>query len=145
MREVARTKPLLGICVGMQSMLDHSEENDGHDALGLFPGRVTRFEDGLRDPETDERLKVPQMGWNQLSIKQQHPMWQGIEDGTRFYFVHSYYVTPDDESIVQGTARYPHEYCAALGKDNIFATQFHPEKSADAGLQLLSNFCAWNP
>lgn len=144
-REVARTKPLLGICVGMQSMLDHSEENDGHDALGLFPGRVTRFEDGLRDPETDERLKVPQMGWNQVSIKSKHPLWQGIEDGTRFYFVHSYYVTPDDERIVQATAQYPHEYCCALGKDNVFATQFHPEKSADAGLQLLSNFCAWNP
>lgn len=147
-REVSNNKPLLGICVGMQSMLDHSEENDGHDALGLFHGRVTRFEDGQRDPISNERLKVPQMGWNKVAIKPEfasHPMWEGIKDGTRFYFVHSYYVTPDDQSIVQATAEYPHEYCCALGKDNVFATQFHPEKSADAGLQLLSNFCAWNP
>lgn len=144
-REVANTKPLLGICVGMQSMLDHSEENDGHDALGLFHGRVTRFADGETDPQTGERLKVPQMGWNKVAIKTQHPMWEGIQDGSRFYFVHSYYVSPEDQSIVQATAEYPHEYCCALGKDNVFATQFHPEKSADVGLQLLSNFCAWNP
>lgn len=143
--EVAKNKPLLGICVGMQSMLDHSEENDGHDALGLFHGRVTRFEDGLRDPVSNERLKVPQMGWNKVAIKTNHPMWAGIEDGSRFYFVHSYYVTPDDSSIVQGTTEYPFEYCCALGKDNVFATQFHPEKSADVGLQLLANFCAWQP
>lgn len=139
---IAAGQPLLGICVGMQALVDHSEENGGVDCLGLIPGRVRFFGSDLRDSQ-DQRLKVPHMGWNQVH-QSEHPMWQGIAQGSRFYFVHSYYVQEDDPSLVAGSCQYGVEFTAALCRDNVFAVQFHPEKSHTPGLQLLSNFLNWD-
>ncbi len=138
----ASGRPLLGICVGMQVMLDFSEENNGIDCLGLFSGRVRFFGDDLK--ENGERLKVPHMGWNQVAHSHDHPLWQGIPDNDRFYFVHSYYVDAANFDAVAGTCRYGVDFAAAIARDNIFAAQFHPEKSQHAGLQLLKNFAHWN-
>ncbi len=142
-REVAASsRPLMGICVGMQLLLEHSEENDGVDCLGLLPGNVRFFGKELTDNDRN-RLKVPHMGWSQVH-QHDHPMWKDIPQNSRFYFVHSYHVH-SDESLVAGECEYGVKFHAALAKENIFTTQFHPEKSATVGLQLLSNFLNWNP
>ncbi|MEQ9465671.1 MAG: imidazole glycerol phosphate synthase subunit HisH [Haliea sp.] len=137
-------KPVLAICVGMQALLDSSEENGGVPCLGIIPGQVRHFGQPLLAAD-GARLKVPHMGWNTVHKVGDHPLWEGIADGTRFYFVHSYYVTAEDRSLVAGTVDYGVVADAALARDNLFATQFHPEKSHTAGLQLLRNFLAWNP
>lgn len=131
-------KPVLAICVGMQALLQQSEENGGSNALGIFEGTVKRF------PDIDQ-LKVPHMGWNQVHQNEpDHPMWKDISQDSRFYFVHSFYVEPKDTSTVAATCNYGLDFCAAIHKENLFATQFHPEKSHTAGLQLLKNFVEWN-
>lgn len=136
-------KPVLAICVGMQALMTRSEENDGVACLGMVHGEVRYFGDTHRDAE-GARLKVPHMGWNEVTQIGEHPLWSGIEGGTRFYFVHSYHVVPEDESVVAGQFDYGISGCAALARDNLFATQFHPEKSHRAGLQLLKNFLSWD-
>ena len=144
--EVAKTKPLLGICVGMQALMHHSEENGGVECLKHFDGEVKYFGDNLietQGTQTDEKLKVPHMGWNQVS-QQAHPMWNDIEDNSRFYFVHSYYVNAQNKDQIKGHGHYGKDFAAAIGQDNIFAVQFHPEKSHTAGLQLLKNFLEWD-
>lgn len=141
--EVAASgKPLLGICVGMQALMEYSEENEGVECLGLFPGKVVHF--GERYGELGERLKVPHMGWNQVQ-QSGHPMWEGIEDFSRFYFVHSYCVMDLPEAHVTGRCDYGLRFAAAAARSNIFAVQFHPEKSAPHGLTLLANFLRWRP
>ncbi|MCC2638515.1 MAG: imidazole glycerol phosphate synthase, glutamine amidotransferase subunit [Moraxellaceae bacterium] len=142
-REVLQNKPLLGICVGMQALLAHSEENNGVAGLGIYPGEVKFF--GLDHVEKGEKLKVPHMGWNEVWQEQAHPLWQGIADGARFYFVHSYYCAPADAALSAGRAHYGLDFSCALARDNVFAVQFHPEKSSTAGLQLLKNFLNWTP
>ncbi|HIJ21297.1 MAG: imidazole glycerol phosphate synthase subunit HisH [Gammaproteobacteria bacterium] len=144
-KEVALDRPFLGVCLGMQLLLDYSEENEGTEGLSILPGEVKRFPKPLIDPEseTQARLKIPHMGWNQVK-QSDHPMWSQIEDQSRFYFVHSYYVVPDSDDEVAATSCYGFEFACALQRDNIFATQFHPEKSQHAGLQLLQNFTQWN-
>lgn len=139
-REVAQTKPFLGICMGMQVLMEHSEENNGIACLGLYQGQVRYFGRAHR-----ERLKIPQMGWNQVWQKTNHPLWAGIADGARFYFVHSYYVDPVDKHLVTGETDYGIRYAAALARDNVFAMQAHPEKSSADGLKLLENFMRWEP
>ena len=136
-------KPVLGICVGMQAMMDFSEENDGVDCLGVFSGRVQFF--GEQFGETGQRLKVPHMGWNQVQQTVDHPVWDGIDDNSRFYFVHSYCATGLPEEELAGRCEYGLTFAAAVAKHNVFAVQFHPEKSADAGLRLLANFLRWQP
>ena len=138
-------KPVLAICVGMQALMDRSEENGNVECLGLLPGEVKRFgASGALLDTTGQRLKVPHMGWNNVYQTIKHPLWQGIEDGSRFYFVHSYYVQPEDASLLAGRSEYGHTFAAALAKDSLFAVQFHPEKSQHCGLQLLKNFLAWD-
>jgi len=143
LRRVAETRPVFGICVGMQALMNHSEENGGIDCIGLFAGDVKRFPADLED-DKGERLKVPHMGWNEVRHTRAHPMWQDIADTARFYFVHSYYVTPANAEDVVGESQYPETFTAALTKENVFAVQFHPEKSQTAGLQLYKNFLTWN-
>ena len=141
-KEVAQTKPFLGICLGMQALLTHSEENANTECLNILSGNVLRFRETLRDAEGD-RLKIPHMGWNQV-WQQSHPLWDKIPQSSRFYFVHSYYAQPDDIGIVAGTSDYPRAFACALAQKNIFAVQFHPEKSQAVGLQLLENFLHWD-
>ncbi|MEC7816774.1 MAG: imidazole glycerol phosphate synthase subunit HisH [Pseudomonadota bacterium] len=141
-REVSQDRPFLGICVGMQALMARSEENGGVDGIGLFSSEVRYFGDHLT--ENGERLKVPHMGWNQVRQAQEHPLWHKIPDGDRFYFVHSYYAEADGNADMAGRTRYGVDLAAAVARDNIFAVQFHPEKSARAGLQLLENFTNWN-
>ncbi len=147
-REAAATKPLLGVCIGMQMLLERSEEGEapgGTPGLGLFAGEVVRFRvEGLRQAD-GSRLKVPQMGWNEVTQAQPHPLWNGIPDGAYFYFVHSYCARPADPRTSAGETDYGGRFTSALARDNIFATQFHPEKSADHGLALYRNFLHWNP
>ena len=144
--EVANAgRPLLGVCVGMQAMMDFSEENGGTDCLGLFPGRVEYFGDDLRDPQSGEKLKIPHMGWNQVHQQIPHPLWEDIDQDARFYFVHSYFVRPADESLSSATSEYGQRFSVAVARDNVFAVQFHPEKSQHDGLQLYKNFLNWNP
>ncbi len=143
-REAALSKPFLGLCLGPQALLDFSEENGGMECLGVLPGRVVWFGE-LRDPATGERLKVPHMGWNQVHQLHQHPLWRGIPQDSRFYFVHSYYLQPADPTLAVGSTAYGFDFTSAIARDNIFAVQFHPEKSAQAGLRLLANFAEWNP
>jgi glutamine amidotransferase len=138
LRVIREGRPFLGICVGMQLLLTDSVEFGLYQGLNVIPGHVLRFPDGME--EDGEKLKVPHMGWNQLSIRRPAPVFSGIGDGTNVYFVHSYYGLPDDVNVVAATSSYGVEFCAALWKDNIVATQFHPEKSQDAGLQILKNF-----
>lgn len=141
-REVSRDRPFLGICVGMQSLMSRSEENNGVDCIGLFPSEVRYFGDNLT--ENGERLKVPHMGWNEVFQTIDHPLWHNIPDGDRFYFVHSYYAEAEGNADMAGRTRYGVDLAAAVARDNIFAVQFHPEKSARAGLQLLKNFVDWS-
>jgi imidazole glycerol-phosphate synthase subunit HisH len=136
-------KPFLGICMGLQVLFDHSAEGDTP-CLGLLSGEVKRFASDLRDA-AGERLKVPHMGWNRVRQTQTHPLWSGIDDGERFYFVHSYFVVPQDATIVTGVTDYPDAFVCAVAHANLFAVQFHPEKSAAAGLLLLKNFVTWQP
>ncbi|MDX1733058.1 MAG: imidazole glycerol phosphate synthase subunit HisH [Halioglobus sp.] len=135
--------PVLAICVGLQAMMTRSEENDGVDCLDMIDGEVRFFGNPLLDAD-GERLKVPHMGWNEVQQVREHPLWHGIEDGARFYFVHSYYVHATDRSLLAGSVQYGVQVDAALARDNLFAVQFHPEKSATAGLQLLNNFIHWD-
>ena len=141
-RDVVKTKPLMGICVGMQVLLEHSEENNGVDCIGLLPGNVRYFSRELY--EGDEHLKVPHMGWSRVK-QSEHSLWEGIDDESRFYFVHSFYAQCPQRELVVGTCQYGVQLDAALTRDNLFAVQFHPEKSAKAGLQLLGNFLCWKP
>ena len=145
----AHNKPFLGICIGLQMLFEHSEEGNAA-GLGLFKGNVKRFAAEDMIDSQGAKLKVPHMGWNQVYQVPQsgsvvHALWRGIDDGARFYYVHSYYVQPGDDTIVAGYSNYPDRFTCAIAKDNLFAVQFHPEKSANAGLQLLNNFVNWSP
>jgi glutamine amidotransferase len=142
--DAARTKPFLGICIGLQMLFEQSEEGNVP-GLGVFAGPVRRFTAEKMVGASGERLKVPHMGWNRVSQTRSHALWNGIEDGARFYFVHSYFVDPVDRACVAGTTDYGIPFTSAVARDNIFAIQCHPEKSAQAGLALLSNFVRWNP
>ena len=141
--QAAAEKPFLGICMGLQVLVDYSEENEGTDCLGIFPGRVRYFGDSHTDAD-GVKLKVPHMGWNRVRQTRAHPLWHSIEDGSRFYFVHSYYVEMQDSTLVAGQCDYGLDFTCAIAHDNLFALQCHPEKSASAGLQLLANFTAWD-
>lgn len=143
-KEIAINKPLLGVCVGMQALLDSSVENGGTKCLGILPGKVEFFGNNLTDARTGERLKVPHMGWNQVHQTIEHPMWQGIAQDSRFYFVHSYYVQPAGPELIAASCEYGITFTAAVARDNVFATQFHPEKSQHAGLALYANFLKWD-
>jgi glutamine amidotransferase len=134
--EAARAKPFLGICIGLQMLFEHGEEGDTP-GLGVLAGEVPRFRLA--------GLKIPHMGWNQVAQTRAHALWTGIDDGSRFYFVHSYYPAPREPALTAGTALYGRPFTCAVARDNIFAVQFHPEKSQSAGLQLLSNFVRWRP
>ena len=141
-QQVAAGKPVLGVCVGMQALLQRSEESAGVDCIGQLPGQVRFFVRSLTDT-AGRALKVPHMGWNKVRHNG-HPLWAGIEQDARFYFVHSYYVDAAEPEQVAATCDYGHTFAAALQRNNLFAVQFHPEKSHTAGLQLLRNFVAWN-
>ena len=152
----AANKPLFGVCVGMQMLLTHSAEGRpgdggvGTPGLNLIPGEVLKFDLAGRLQLDGSRYKVPQMGWNQVrqaasGSVDRHPIWQGVPDDSYFYFVHSFYARPSDARHTAGTANYGQPFTAAIARDNIFATQFHPEKSADQGLALYRNFLSWNP
>jgi glutamine amidotransferase len=140
----ARSKPMMGVCVGEQMLFERSEERDA-EGLGLLPGKVVRFQLDGRLQEDGSRFKVPQMGWNKVKQTAAHAMWEGIPDDAWFYFVHSYYVQPADPAHSVGETVYGAPFCCVVARDNIFATQFHPEKSAATGLQLYKNFVHWNP
>ncbi|UUO08132.1 imidazole glycerol phosphate synthase subunit HisH [Blastopirellula sp. J2-11] len=135
---LAAGKPLLGICLGLQMLFDVGYEGGEHEGLGIVPGKVVRF-------QVPRELKVPHMGWNQVTFRHKPPIFAGIEEQTHFYFVHSYYVVPTDEAVVAIEATYDKPFCAAIWRDNLVATQFHPEKSQASGLQVLKNFAEWNP
>jgi glutamine amidotransferase len=135
---IAEGRPFLGICVGMQLLFSDSVEFGLYSGLNVIPGHVLRFPDQM--VVAGEKLKVPQMGWNQLSIKRRPPLFEGVDNGSNVYFVHSYYVKPDDSSVIATTTDYGIEFCSSVWKDNIVATQFHPEKSQEIGLNILKNF-----
>jgi len=141
--EAARTRPFLGICIGLQMLFERSEEGDVA-GLGLLPGRVVRFPPVQPAQLAGERLKVPHMGWNEVQQTLAHPLWAGIPDRSRFYFVHSYYPAPAQREIIAGYTLYPFPFTCAVARENLFAVQFHPEKSQAAGLQLLANFVDWD-
>jgi glutamine amidotransferase len=141
--EAARSKPFLGICIGLQMLFERSEEGDTP-GLGVLPGVVRRFPAARMVDAQGAKLKVPHMGWNEVE-QVAHPLWEGIPDRSRFYFVHSYYPEPADAALVAGWSAYPFRFACAAARDNLFAVQFHPEKSHDAGLRLLANFVRWQP
>jgi imidazole glycerol-phosphate synthase subunit HisH len=143
-REVAATKPLLAVCVGEQMLFERSEEG-GTPGLGLFAGNVVRFRAETLALPDGSRLKVPHIGWNQVQQASAHPLWDGVADASWFYFVHSYFVEPRDPALTAGVCNYGQVFTCAVARDNIFATQFHPEKSAAAGLRIYENFTRWNP
>lgn len=143
-KELSGTRPFLGICVGMQALFDSSEENGGVDCIGLFSGKVHFFGKDLNEEATGERLKVPHMGWNEVSQSLDHPLWHDIPDNGRFYFVHSYYAKPSHTNHLVGTSHYGVDFAAAVANGSCFAVQFHPEKSHTHGLQLLQNFVSWD-
>ena len=145
--DAAAHKPLFGVCVGMQMLLDHSAEGDagGTPSLGLIPGEVVKFDLAGQHQPDGSRYKVPQMGWNQVAQTQAHALWQGIPDNSYFYFVHSFYARPLDARHTAGVTEYGQSFTSVLARGNIFATQFHPEKSADLGLALSRNFLSWSP
>jgi len=139
------TKPFLGICLGLQALYDFSEEGGGTSALGVLPGKVLLFpRQQMRDAGTDQILKVPHMGWNQVHQVAEHPLWQGIPQDASFYFVHSYYADAGERRHVMAVTEYGIRFTSAAGRENIFAVQFHPEKSQHAGLRLLENFVRWD-
>lgn len=140
---ISQGKPVLGICVGMQALMSFSDENDGVSCLDVLPGRVKRFPVNAEDADGN-RLKVPHMGWNQVEQTIDHPLWEGIAQGSYFYFVHSFYVEAENGAQVAGRCDYGVAFSAAMHRDNLFAVQFHPEKSHTDGLQLLKNFIAWD-
>jgi glutamine amidotransferase len=142
--EAARAKPFLGICIGLQMLFERSEEGDVP-GLGVLPGHVRRFPADLMHDAAGLKLKVPHMGWNEVKQAEPHPLWQGIADESRFYFVHSYFVEAGEPSLVGGFAVYGFPFTCAVARDNMFAVQFHPEKSHAAGLRLLRNFVDWQP
>jgi glutamine amidotransferase len=140
----AASKPLFGVCVGEQMLFDWSAEGDTP-GLGVMPGRVVRFPaEAMRGPD-GMRLKVPHMGWNRVRQARPHPLWQGVPDGAHFYFVHSFFAQPADDTLTVGTSEHGVAFTCAVARDNIFATQFHPEKSAANGLRLYENFVHWKP
>jgi glutamine amidotransferase len=139
----AADRPFLGICLGLQMLFDESEEGPTR-GLSVLPGRVVRFRDAAMVTRDGARLKVPHMGWSPVHQETSHPLWRGIDDDARFYFAHSYYPVPDDANVTAASVAYPAAFTCAIARANIFAVQFHPEKSHRAGLQLLSNFVAWN-
>ncbi|MBV1914208.1 MAG: imidazole glycerol phosphate synthase subunit HisH [Pseudomonadales bacterium] len=141
--ELIKTRPVLAICVGMQALMDSSEENQGVDCIGVLPGKVRFFGDNLVDAK-GEKLKVPHMGWNQVKQVQDHPIWHGIEQDSRFYFVHSYYVEAENSQQIIGSTEYNSTFTSVLADKNLVACQFHPEKSQHAGLALLKNFVNWD-
>lgn len=141
--EAARTKPFLGICLGMQALFESSEEGNAA-GLGLLPGRVRLFPPEAMHDAGGQRLKVPHIGWNEVHHAMPHPLWQGIASGERFYFVHSYYVEAGNPELVAAFSHYPFAFACAVARGNLFAVQFHPEKSQSAGLRLLANFAAWD-
>ena len=140
----AASKPLFGVCIGEQMLFEHSAEGDCA-GLGVLPGEVVRFDAARMRLPDGSRLKVPHMGWNRVSQCREHPLWAGVPDGAFFYFVHSYHVVPRDPALVAATTDYGGAFTCAVARDNIFATQFHPEKSAAFGLRLYANFVSWNP
>jgi glutamine amidotransferase len=142
--EASRTKPLMGVCIGEQMLFDWSAEGETR-GLALLPGKVVRFALEGKLQDDGSRFKVPQMGWNCVRQAAPHPLWDGVPDGSFFYFVHSYYVVPDHAAHTAGETDYGVLFTSAVARDNIFATQFHPEKSADAGLRIYRNFVHWNP
>jgi imidazole glycerol-phosphate synthase subunit HisH len=141
--DAAAGKPFLGICLGMQALFSHSEEGNCA-GLGLLPGDVRLFPPEAMLDAAGNKLKVPHIGWNQVRQTKVHPLWAGIEDGARFYFVHSYFADPADASVVAGISHYPFAFACAVARDNLFAVQFHPEKSQAAGLRMLANFVTWD-
>ena len=142
--QAAKNKPFLGLCIGLQMLFDHSDEGDVA-GLGILPGKVIRFATGKMFDSAGQKLKVPHMGWNQVWQSHRHALWDGIEDGARFYFVHSYYAVAQNRNIISAWTKYPDEFTCAVDQDNLFAVQFHPEKSQTAGLKLLANFASWQP
>ncbi|HEX7235254.1 MAG TPA: imidazole glycerol phosphate synthase subunit HisH [Nitrosospira sp.] len=143
-RDAAMNKPFLGICIGLQMLLESSEEGNVS-GLGIIPGKVIRFPSTTIEDGDGRKLKVPHMGWNQVHQTSTHPLWKGISQDARFYFVHSYYVVVSSPAPIAAYSRYPSPFTCAVAKDNIFAVQFHPEKSQEAGLTLLKNFVQWKP
>ena len=143
-RQALQEKPFLGICLGLQALMERSEEDGGVDGFAVFPGQVRRFPALMVDRAAGTKLKVPHMGWNEVRQTRDHPLWQGIAQDARFYFVHSYYVELTDRSITAATSYYGLDFVCAAARGNVFAVQFHPEKSQRAGLRLLENFMAWD-
>jgi glutamine amidotransferase len=142
-KECISNKPFLGICLGLQSLMHESDEDGGVKGLGIIPGKVVRFPDYVKDEHGDV-CKIPHMGWNRVNQQKPHPLWKDIEDGARFYFVHSYYVQVENNEDCAAKTNYAVEFTSAVARDNVFATQFHPEKSQHAGLTLLRNFLSWD-